>query len=604
MLTGIKFVMLLACVMFPSSLARMPQCIQCAAGKFKSSDIFAPCTPCPENTFSVGPGAVQCFPCPPFSSSANGSSRCTFEPCRVPEYNFGCVCPVGSTGPHGGPCTPCSAGTYKNWTGDEQCSNCTGGTISRENSTSCFCPSGTSLVSGRCAQIYGESVRLSGFLDLHDANGTNSSAEINLPLLKEELTASVASLYNISDSLVRVFVSLVVERDRIAVEIYLLATDPQSFAAIVNATNTATPPMLRDVERATVPVSMNEGSFKSCGKNEVSTSDACICAAGYTRGAGKCVACAAGKVKALAGDAACDACSNNTFSRTAAVNCSTCPLTSTTKLNHTSCACNAGFVFFNDTCTPTEALYMTVSGTLQLPDGAFAASELQSILLDGLSQYLNFSKEFITITVTVRMNDTNTATPAPRLVSNTSNASNATYDRRRSLLASTVDYTFTAIFQVELNDKPTFAKIEKFVSETKSELKTITDANGYRFIIQTAYVLPGYVTDEGAPISPCENGWYATTDSETKTLVCKQIVLESTEGYWLILIAVVIALIGCLCLHYCTGAVVTTAVNAWFSNHNRVTVAPSPFPDNVKVAPMLFPATVTFEYQLLPGQSI
>ena len=595
MLTGIKFGMLLACVMFVPSLARMPQCIQCAAGKFKSSDIFAPCTPCPANTFSVGPGAVQCLPCPPFSSSANGSSSCTFAACRVAEYNFGCVCPVGSTGPHGGPCTPCSAGTYKNWTGEEKCSNCTGGTISREGSAFCFCPSGTSLVSGRCTQIYKESVRLSGFIDLQDANGTNSSAETNLPLLKEQLTASVAALYNISESLVQVFLSPVAESGRIAVEIYLLATDPQSFASVVNATNAATPAMLTNVERATVPVSMNEGSFKSCGKNEVSTSDACVCAAGHTRAAGKCVACAAGTAKAAAGDGACDGCVNNTFARTAAANCSACPVTSTTKQNHTSCACNGGFVFFNDTCTPTEALYMTVSGTLQLPDGALTTSELHIILLDGLSKYLNFSEEFITITVTIRANDTNAATPAPP------NTSNSTYSGRRLLLSPTVDYTFTALFQVELNDKLTLAKIEKFVSENKEESKIITDANGNRFIIRRADVLPGYVTDEGNAISKCENGRYPTTDSETKTLVCKEIVEESTQGYWLIMLVVGLCLIGYVLFQYNRFV---SSFNAWRSNQNRVSVAPTPFPDGVKVANLLFPATVTFEYQLLPGQSI
>ena len=614
MLTGIKFCVLVVCVMFPSSLARMPQCMKCAPGKFKSSDIFVPCTPCPENTFSAVPGAVQCLPCPPLSSSANGSSRCTFEACRLDEYNFGCVCPVGYTGPDGGPCTPCSAGTYKNWLGTGECSNCTGGRTSHEGSVTCFCPSGTSLVSGRCVPIYHESVRLTGVLEM-DTNSTNSSSETNAPMLKQQLKTSTADLYNISESLVEVFLSSS-ESGRINVEIYLLAVDAQSFAAIANATSVVTPPMLQNVERSTVFVSMNEGSFKSCSKNEVSTSDECICTAGYTRAAGKCVACAPGKVKAAAGDGACDACTNNTFSRTAALNCSTCPPTATTKQNHTSCACNPGFVFFNDTCTATEALYMSVSGTLELPDGAFTASELQSILVDGLSKFLNFSKEFITITVTIRTNNTNASAATPRNASNatetlqtnnTSNAtvtlqmnntSNATFSGRRLLFASTVEYIFTAVFQIGLNDKPTYTKVEKFVRDAREKRRVITDANGYRFIIQKADLVPGYISDGGVAVGKCENGRYQTTDSITKTLVCKEIE-ENLQGYWLILVSALFGGAGCVLLQYCTrgGTGVVDKIHA--AGQSLVSSY-----KNAKIAPLLFPATVTFEYQLLPGQSI
>ena len=71
----------------------------CVAGKYKSFSGSAPCTACPPDTSSVG-GA------------------------------YFCNCNRGYSGPEGGPCSVCPAGTYKDAPGSEQCIDCSAGKYS------------------------------------------------------------------------------------------------------------------------------------------------------------------------------------------------------------------------------------------------------------------------------------------------------------------------------------------------------------------------------------------------------------------------------------------------------------------------------------------
>ena len=343
------------------------------------------------------------------------------------------MCPPGTSGPDGGPCSACEVGTYKNATGASACDNCSStktsvpgssscfckanftttesrecmpcmnGMISRENSTFCFCPNGTSLIDGKCARIYTDGLRLRGFVRIETSNSSNESATVDVEALKKEFTSSIASLYNISESLVQVVLTGPVEnlqqQSGYRADVIILATSAQEFARVSNQTKFVTPPMLQDVERSTLPISMNEGAIVTCADNEISIATACVCSKGYTRTAGKCVGCAPGTSKASAGDGTCTACSGNTFSRTGAAQCSACPRSSMTKQNYTSCACNVGFLFLSNKCVATEAVFMNITGTLLLPQGSFTSLELQKILIDGLSSYLNFSSDFITVLV-------------------------------------------------------------------------------------------------------------------------------------------------------------------------------------------------------------
>lgn len=633
-----KLLVILLCQMLHASSAT--QCTRCAPGKFKSPEmIFSFCTLCPQNTFSSVAGAAQCVPCPPYSTSVSGSSRCTFDPCRGQNYSSGCVCPVGTTGPDGGPCGPCAAGTYKNATGAARCDNCSStktsvagssscfckanymttdtgdclpcmnGMISRENSTLCFCPNGTSLVDGRCVQMYSEGVRLSGFISIEPSNSTNASSSSNLVLLRQQLTRSIALLYNISESLVQVILTDSTNQLQpgYRADIIILSESPEAFASVMNKTGTVPPPMLQDVQRTTTPVSLSEGSIVLCGTNEVSTAATCVCSAGYTRELGLCVGCAPGKVKAVGGDMPCEECSNNTFSRAGARQCSQCPFSSTTRQNHTTCVCNPAFVFFNDTCKETESVYLNVSGVLQLPEDEFDELELKTKILDSLSTYLNFPKEFITIIITQRtkdmrnttdMNLTNTSTPTPT-------------SRRRLLYDLTLEYIFTALFQIEKGDKPTYEKVQNFTYQAKNEINTIIDASAYRIVINQADLTPGFFTAAGTAIRKCDDGTNPTTDSISKQLSCKAKVIvevaenvaQATWAYWAGMAVGVLVLVACLRIHfYRKGQDTLPARYVTVSQTELQRFCGQQF--SVTTNKLQVPATVAIEYRLLPGQLI
>jgi hypothetical protein len=506
------------------------------------------------------------------------------------------------------------------------------GMISRENSATCFCPNGTSLVDGRCAQIYSEGVRLSGFINLETSNVTNTSSSIDS--LIQQITSSIASQYNISESLVQVIFTAasrnLLQQSGYRTDIIILSESAAAFASVVN--KTVDLPMLQDVERTTLPISLNEGTIILCGKNEISIATACVCSAGYTRELGKCTGCAPGKVKAVGGDMPCEECSNNTFSRTGARQCSLCPFSSTTKQNHTSCSCNTAFVFFNDTCKETESVYLNVSGVLQLPEGEFNDLELQNILMESFSAYLNFSKEFITIIITQRTKDTvngtdmnltntSTSTSTTRAATTTAtmntstprpNTSNSTRSGRRLLYDLTVERIFIALFQIVKGDKPTYEKIQNFTYEAKNEIKTITDANGYRILVKQADLTPGYFTAAGAAISKCNDGTYPTADSITKTLSCKAKVIievakkvaQETSVYWVAMGVGVLVLVGCLGIHF------------YRKGQDKLPVRYAKLPPesdlqrfcgqqfSVTTTKLQVPATVAIQYRLLPGQSI
>ena len=612
------------------------QCTRCAPGKFKSPDmLFTPCSLCPENTFSAVSGAAQCTPCPPYSSSVTGSSRCTFAPCRGEDYNMGCVCPVGKTGPDGGPCNPCAVGTYKNVTGDAGCNNCgstktsvagsascfckanytttaTGdclpcmnGMISYENSAACFCPNGTSLVDGRCAQIYSEGLRLSGFISIGASNSSNASSPDSVI---QQLRRSIAAQYNISESLVQVILSAA-DESRYQVDVIIMATSREELARVANQTSTAPPPMMEDVQQTTLPISLNEGTIILCAENETSIGTVCVCAAGYTRRGATCVGCAPGTSKASGGDGACDTCINNTFSRTAAAQCSPCPFSAVMKDNHTSCSCNTAFVFFNDTCTATESVYLNVTGVLKMPEGDFAELELQKILMDGLSKYLNFSQEFITIIISKRNNDNGTDT---NLANATANMNGSSSSRRRLLFDLPIEYVFTALFQILQNDQVTYARVQNFTYEAQEQIKTITEANGYLIVMNEVDLTPGYFTAVGAALRRCDDGQYPVPDAFTKKLECKAKVIEEvvrevaevTAAYWLTMAVGVLVLGVCICIHYYRKGMDTlpTRYETLASDVELKIYCKQEF--GVATKKLQVPATVAIEYRLLPGQSI
>jgi hypothetical protein len=79
-------------------------CAACAAGKYKTATGSAACTNCGANRYSTATGATAvgtCQSCPANAQAPVGSTALA-----------SCLCNLGFTGPMGGPCAACGAGTY------------------------------------------------------------------------------------------------------------------------------------------------------------------------------------------------------------------------------------------------------------------------------------------------------------------------------------------------------------------------------------------------------------------------------------------------------------------------------------------------------------
>lgn len=95
------------------------------------------CTTCASGTFKQQPGDQACGgACPAFSSSPAGSSNLT-----------DCRCDPGYSGPDGGTCVECAAGTYKVASGSTACTPArrTLGTSRRHRQATCVCVTRGSL---------------------------------------------------------------------------------------------------------------------------------------------------------------------------------------------------------------------------------------------------------------------------------------------------------------------------------------------------------------------------------------------------------------------------------------------------------------------------
>ena len=520
-------------------------------------------------------------------------------------------------------CTACPENTFSSIPGAGRCSPCINGTISRENSAACFCPNGTLLVDSNCTQIFSQCVKLSGFLDIPTANSSNSA----------QLIAGIASLYNISEGLVLIVFPPVSNKT----DIYILGTDAVQHANNMNKTTTVKPPMLQNVEQTVVHILLIEGRMQVCGANQISTGTACVCAAGYTRTGGQCVACAAGKVKVEGGDAACDTCTNNTFSATAAVKCVSCPVLSVAKQDHTSCVCNTGFVFYNGTCTALESMYVRVFGDINVTQDALSTSQLENLLVDGMSLALNLPKDFIIIliiqsmTTTAAISTTPRPTPTPRPTTSTSvaarttttpiphNSSNSTHTGRRLLNLPTQLILFESYLRaVSLNQ---LEKVQLGLSAAANLSLLLKETTGLKVTFGRRESVQGFVNSDGSPFS-CPSGRFPRPNTAAGLLDC--IAYETPPppepaNNTALIATVVVVLFVMIGIGVCkytsqrrhTYAPVakenpqpTTATTSDTASALAPTTQVSFLQTFYRSVNLQFPATVAIEYHLVSGQSM
>ena len=115
------------------------------------------CKACPDNTYQTEYGAAQaaaCIGCP---------ARSAIRPAGPGVALSNCTCDLGYTGPDGGPCAQCAAGTFKSAAGSAECQQCQPNAYAGAGSSACAaCPlnsyslaGSTALANCTCAAGFG-----------------------------------------------------------------------------------------------------------------------------------------------------------------------------------------------------------------------------------------------------------------------------------------------------------------------------------------------------------------------------------------------------------------------------------------------------------------
>jgi hypothetical protein len=157
--------------------------------------------------------------------------------------------------------------------------------------------------------------------------------------------------------------------------------------------------------------------------------------------------------------------------------------------------------------------------------------------------------------------------------------------------------------QIEKDDKYMYAKIKNLTNDV---VKTITDANGFQMLLNKAEFTQGYFTADGKPVSKCADGQNRIADFFNKLLFCDiRIPIvdpEKKPGLWWLWLAV-----GAGC-----AAIIVAVVVFRKKGHGREPENTTHTGSGTEMrrqdamfpAKLLFPATVSFEYQLVPRHLI
>jgi hypothetical protein len=300
-------------------------------------------------------------------------------------------------------------------------------------------------------------------------------------------------------------------------------------------------------------------------------------------------------------------------------------------------------------------VYLNVTGVLQLPQGEFTDAQLVQILLDGFSSYLNYSKEFITIIINhkdnleyvanvnasnVSSNSSNDTGNASNDTGNASNDADYSYDYayndtgnasndtgnasyRRLLLANfPVEFDYTALMKIKMDDKITYEKVKEFsrgANDATGETKSITN-DASRITVRRASIRTDYLDNDGTPVQPCADGRKRIIDFITEMLTCPPPVPVTTPkpetdtsmhviGAGVAGGVAVAAIVVFVVVRHCRKKSKQQAEkNKKEQEEQQRLLQPwqgiklmrrEPYPVQLHFSP-----TVSFEYHLLPGQSI
>ena len=337
-------------------------CLACLAGSYKDVNGSASCSLCAHGKYSTEKGEMSeatCSACPAHTFSGGGSSTVA-----------NCSCNVGYTGPDGGSCEACVAGTYKDVNGSAPCSLCAAGKYSTElgeieSGTCVHCPANSMSIAGspalaNCTCLVGHAGPDGGPCEpcaagsYKDVNGSQACALCPQGTYSQEVaqesdtTCSACPVHSYSAEGSGV-------ETNCSCNLGYSGPDGQDCFACAPGT-------FKSIRGSSECSPCGAGKY-SAGKGEVAESvcsvcsthttslqgsgamSNCTCVQGYTHQDGQCVGCEPGKFKGTIGNAACDDCLENQFSAAGAINCTECPAKSIAPALSTAitdCKCSPG----------------------------------------------------------------------------------------------------------------------------------------------------------------------------------------------------------------------------------------------------------------------
>jgi hypothetical protein len=153
-------------------------------------------------------------------------------------------------------------------------------------------------------------------------------------------------------------------------------------------------------------------------------------------------------------------------------------------------------------------------------------------------------------------------------------------------------------------------KIENFAKDSNKIIKAMTEGIPYRIVARRAALTQGWITGSGKPVEECQTGYKSEVDYMLKKLVCllqkpdtSHLFLGGGIGAGVLLVLIIVIVVAVKCRR--PGHVDREQRTKQQREETKQLLGRQGIELTRRAtrANLLLP-TVSFEYQLLPGQSI
>jgi hypothetical protein len=275
-------------------------------------------------------------------------------------------------------------------------------------------------------------------------------------------------------------------------------------------------------------------------------------------------------------------------------------------------------------------VYVRVSGSVDVVQGAYTTSQLQALLLNGMSTFFNLPKEFITIIImqstTSIAKITTTPTPSgPALATTTptpQNTSNSTRTDRRLLNLPTESIAFETV--VQAGSASQLQQVQARSDALANQSSLLQEITGLDVSIRRVQSVAGFANRDGSAFDSCPDGEIPTTNKTTGLLDCGVYTTPAPEAppepqnstvlivTCLLVVFIFLGLGGVYNYDRIFNAYKKLKAKTTEKQRPQCASAPAPaleihasfLQSFCRTANLQFPATVAIEYHLVPGQAI